>query len=103
MRRVDRLGLDAELATRTYYDWLLSYAGCTTDADIAAALFPRRSLLQQSNPVTYGSPAQTMREPAGTRDPDALHRFLATNAATMPRPALRLAVEKLDLLIVPAT
>jgi hypothetical protein len=33
---------------------------------------------------------------AGTRDPDAQHGFLATHAAMMPRPALRLAVEKLD-------
>lgn len=32
---------------------------------------------------------------AGTRDPDALHRFLDTHAAAMPRPGLRLATEKL--------
>ena len=43
--RVDRLGLEAEFATRTYYDCLLSHAGCTTDADIAAALFPDGALL----------------------------------------------------------
>lgn len=33
---------------------------------------------------------------AGTRDPDALHGFLSTYAAAMPRPALGLAVEKLS-------
>jgi 3-methyladenine DNA glycosylase AlkD len=33
---------------------------------------------------------------AGSRDRAALHRFLETHAAAMPRPALRLATEKLD-------
>jgi 3-methyladenine DNA glycosylase AlkD len=33
---------------------------------------------------------------AGTRDPDALRRFLDVHASAMPRPALRLAIEKLD-------
>ena len=45
---VDRLGLEAEFATRTYYDCLLSHAGCTTDADIAAALFPDGALLDRA-------------------------------------------------------
>ena len=37
-------------------------AGCTTDADIAAALFPEvRCSIEHFNPVIYGSPAQTMR------------------------------------------
>ncbi len=34
---------------------------------------------------------------AGARDAEALHRFLSEHAATMPRPALRLAIEKLGL------
>jgi hypothetical protein len=38
---------------------LLSYAGCTTDADIAAALFRDGALLEHFNPVMYGSPAKT--------------------------------------------
>ena len=33
---------------------------------------------------------------AGSRDRAALHRFLEIHAAAMPRPALRLATEKLD-------
>ena len=33
---------------------------------------------------------------AGSRDLEALHRFLEIHASAMPRPALRLATEKLD-------
>jgi hypothetical protein len=61
LRRIDRLGLEAEFATRTYYDCLLSHTGCTTDADLAAALFPDGALLEHFNPVICDSPAQTMR------------------------------------------
>jgi hypothetical protein len=61
LRRIDRLGLEAEFATRTYYDCLLSHTGCTTDADLAAALFPGGALLEHFNPVICDSPAQTMR------------------------------------------
>jgi hypothetical protein len=39
----------------------VSYAACTTDADIAAALFPDDALLEHLNLVIYGSPAQTMK------------------------------------------
>jgi HD domain len=61
LRLVDRLGVDVEAATQTYYGCLLFYAGCTTDADISAALFPDGALLEHFNPVIFGSPAQTMR------------------------------------------
>jgi hypothetical protein len=61
LRRIDRLGLEAEFATPTYYDCLLSHTGCTTDADLAAALFPDGALLEHFNPVICDSPAQTMR------------------------------------------
>ena len=44
-----------------YYGCLLSYAGCTTDADIASASLPHGALPEHFNPVMYGSPAQTMR------------------------------------------
>ena len=61
LRLVDRLGLDVETATQAYYGCLLFYAGCTTDADISAALFPDGALLEHFNPVMFGSRAQTMR------------------------------------------
>ena len=61
LRLADRLGVDREVASQSYYGCLLFYAGCTADADIAAALFPDGALLEHFNPVMYGSPVQTMR------------------------------------------
>jgi HD-GYP domain-containing protein (c-di-GMP phosphodiesterase class II) len=61
LRLTDRLGVDREVASQSYYGCLLFYAGCTADADIAAALFPDGALLEHFNPVMYGSPVQTMR------------------------------------------
>ena len=52
MRLADRLGVDSETASQTYYTCLLFYVGCTANADVAAELFgaddaltttPRRS------------------------------------------------------------
>jgi hypothetical protein len=53
MRVVDRLGVDRETAAQTYYACLLSHAGCTTDAHIAAEVFGG-SLTTSLNPVMYG-------------------------------------------------
>ena len=61
LRLAGKLGVDREVASQSYYGCLLFYAGCTTDVDIAAALFPDGALLEHFNPVMYGSPAQTMR------------------------------------------
>jgi len=36
MRVADRLGVDRETASQTYYACLLSHAGCTTEAHVAA-------------------------------------------------------------------
>jgi HD-GYP domain-containing protein (c-di-GMP phosphodiesterase class II) len=54
MRLGDRLGVDRAAASQTYYACLLSHAGCTTDAHIAAEIFGG-SLTTQFNPVMYGS------------------------------------------------
>ena len=73
MRLADRLGVDAEVATETFYGCLLFYAGCTTDADVAAAMFPEGALLQHFNPVMYGSRAQThARSPARAGRPGSI-------------------------------
>ncbi len=61
LRLAERLGVDTDIVAETYYGCLLFYAGCTTDADVAAALFPEGALLRHFNPVMYGSPSQTMR------------------------------------------
>ena len=59
LRLADRLGLDAETTSATYYGCLLFYIGCTADAEISAELFGDGSLLTHFGPVMFGSPAQT--------------------------------------------
>ena len=54
MRLADRLGVDRESASQTYYACLLSHAGCTTEAHVAAEVFGG-SLTTSFNPVMYGS------------------------------------------------
>jgi HD-GYP domain-containing protein (c-di-GMP phosphodiesterase class II) len=53
-RLADRLGIDRRSATETYYACLLSHAGCTTEAHVAAQVFGG-SLTTSFNPVMYGS------------------------------------------------
>jgi len=54
MRLADRLGVDRRTASETYYACLLSHAGCTTDAHVAAEVFGG-SLTTSFNPLMYGS------------------------------------------------
>jgi HD-GYP domain-containing protein (c-di-GMP phosphodiesterase class II) len=54
MRLADRLGVDRRTAAETYYACLLSHAGCTTDAHVAAEVFGG-SLTASFNPLMYGS------------------------------------------------
>ena len=42
MRLGERLGVDQETASQTYYACLLFYVGCTADADVAAETVRRR-------------------------------------------------------------
>lgn len=50
MRLVDRLGVDARTASQTYYGSLLSYIGCTADAEAPAGLFEESALLRPFTP-----------------------------------------------------
>jgi HD-GYP domain-containing protein (c-di-GMP phosphodiesterase class II) len=54
MRLADRLGVDRRTELETYYACLLSHAGCTTEAQIAAEVFGG-SLTTSFNPLMYGS------------------------------------------------
>ena len=54
MRLADRLAVDRDTALQTYYACLLSHAGCTTEAHLAAEVFGG-SLTTHLNPVIYGS------------------------------------------------
>lgn len=57
MRLADRLGVDRESASQTYYACLLAHAGCTTEAHVAAEVFGG-SITTNLNPVMY-APAAT--------------------------------------------
>ncbi len=54
MRLADRLGVDHGIATQTYYVCLLSYAGCTADAEVTAELFAG-DMTTHFAPVMFGS------------------------------------------------
>jgi HD-GYP domain-containing protein (c-di-GMP phosphodiesterase class II) len=54
MRLADKLGVDRRTESETYYASLLSHAGCTTEAHLAAEIFGG-SLTTNLNPVMYGS------------------------------------------------
>lgn len=56
-RLAERLGVDATVASQTYYACLLSHSGCTTDAHVAADIFGG-SLTTHLLPVWYGSPRE---------------------------------------------
>jgi HD-GYP domain-containing protein (c-di-GMP phosphodiesterase class II) len=56
MRLAERLGVDREIASQTYYACLLFYVGCTADADVAAEVFGDDfALTTQGLPVRFGS------------------------------------------------
>jgi HD-GYP domain-containing protein (c-di-GMP phosphodiesterase class II) len=54
MRLAQRLGVDRETASHTYYACLLTYSGCTADAGITAETFGG-SMATHFAPVTFGS------------------------------------------------
>jgi HD-GYP domain-containing protein (c-di-GMP phosphodiesterase class II) len=54
MRLAERLGVDGEDVSRTYYASLLSHSGCTTDAHVTTEVFGG-SLMTAFHPVRYGS------------------------------------------------
>lgn len=61
MRLAQRLGVDADTASDTYYACLLFHAGCTADAEVAAEVFGSdTALLTEFLPVMFGAPRETM-------------------------------------------
>jgi len=60
MRLCERLGVDPETTTHTYYGCLLFYVGCTVDANLVAETFPDGALLAHFSPVMFGSSIETM-------------------------------------------
>ena len=61
MRLCERLGVDSETASQTYYACLLFYVGCTANADVPAELFGADdSLTRYATPARFGSRAEMM-------------------------------------------
>jgi HD-GYP domain-containing protein (c-di-GMP phosphodiesterase class II) len=59
MRLCERLGVDPETASQTYYACLLFYVGCTANADVAAEVFgDDYALTTYGAPVRFGSRAE---------------------------------------------
>lgn len=59
MRLAERLGIDSETASQTYYACLLFYVGCTANADVAAEIFGGDfSLTRYATPARFGSRAE---------------------------------------------
>lgn len=55
MRLCERMGVDADTASDTYYACLLFYVGCTADAEIVAELFPGEdAIVEHVTPVMFG-------------------------------------------------
>jgi HD-GYP domain-containing protein (c-di-GMP phosphodiesterase class II) len=59
MRLGDRLGVDPETASQTYYACLLIHSGCTANAEIAAELFGGGATTHFV-PVMFGTPREMM-------------------------------------------
>jgi HD-GYP domain-containing protein (c-di-GMP phosphodiesterase class II) len=59
MRLGERLGVDADTASQTYYACLLFYVGCTADAEAAAETFgDDDALATYAMPARFGSPPE---------------------------------------------
>ncbi len=83
MRLGERLGIDPETASQTYYACLLVYAGCTADAELAAEIFPdETALATHFAPVMFGSRAEVMT---------GIMRSLATPGSSPPARAFQMA------------
>ena len=59
MRLIERAGIDADVASQTYFACLLFYVGCTANADLADELFGGHDVLTKyGGPVRFGSRPQ---------------------------------------------
>jgi HD-GYP domain-containing protein (c-di-GMP phosphodiesterase class II) len=104
-RLADRLGVDRRTAAETYFACLLSHAGCTTEAHVAAEVFGG-SLTEHLHPVVHGSAPEILMgllralpdpgSPAFVRLTQAARRF--PRMARAQRPALSAACEVAGML-----
>lgn len=82
------------LERRTAITAPLYFARYGSDDDVAAGFALAARLAADPEPVVHNAVGIFLKH-AGTRSLEALDTFLTAHAASMPRPALRLATEKL--------
>jgi HD-GYP domain-containing protein (c-di-GMP phosphodiesterase class II) len=82
MRLAERLGVDAQTSSQTYYACLLFYVGCTADAEVVAELFDEGALATHFAPVMFGGRVETIT---------GIVRALAPRDAAPPLRALHAA------------
>ena len=82
------------LRRRTAMTAPLYFVAAGSDADLAEGFTLAALLAQDPDPLVH-KPVGIYLKHASARDPVSVERFLTSHAATMPRPAVRLASEKL--------
>lgn len=82
------------LQRRTAITAPLYFVRAGSDEDLAAGFAVAELLAGDPEAVVYNAVGIFLKH-AGSRDPHSLYRFLDRHSATMPRPGLRLATEKL--------
>ena len=87
-RLADLLDVDSETMSQTYYCCLLTYTGCTTDADIAIQIFGGNRT-ENITPVQFGSTAQMLAGAVRAVQPPDLpaHRRAYEIGLRLPRAA----------------
>lgn len=83
------------LRRRTAITAPLHFVRAGSDDDLASGFVVASCLAADPDPTVH-KPVGIFLKHASSRDPAAVQRFLDEHAATMPRPAVRLATEKLD-------
>ena len=92
---LDLAGSSDPLRRRTAITAPLWFARYGPDTDNGEAFAVAAVLAADPDPVVHNAVGIFLKH-AGQRDPEALHRFLDEHAPSMPRPAVRLATEKLS-------
>ena len=84
----DLLGVDSETASQTYYSCLLTYTGCTTDADLTIQIFGGNRTASIT-PAQFGSRVEMLGGVVRALPPPGLppHRRLYEIARRLPRAA----------------
>lgn len=90
----DLAGSDAPLERRTAITAPLYFVKAGSDDDIVGGFAIAAALAADPEPVVHNAVGIFLKH-AGTRNPAMLEGFLAEHARLMPRPAVRLATEKL--------